>query len=170
MTELVTVFEISPGANGVLADTLFRLGIGVVGLIAGGYALAKLLRAKGRSAMAFIGPAFLIIWSTFWLTAHMSMAEIVLRTRDLIALQRSGKSEVTEGIVKVGHQQPRHGHSSGDKVSISGRQFEVNYFLVTPGYRETIAHGGVLRPGVYARVHHHDGVILKVEIRQSGKP
>jgi hypothetical protein len=66
----------------VLADTLFRLGIGVVGLIAGGYALARLLRAKGRSAMAFIGPAFLIIWSTFWLAAHMSMAEIVLRTRE----------------------------------------------------------------------------------------
>jgi len=31
-------------------------------------------------------------------------------------------------------------------------------------------HGGVLRPGVYARLHHHDGVILKVEMRKSGKP
>jgi hypothetical protein len=36
---------------------------------------------------------------------------------------------------------------------------------VTPGYQQTIAHGGALREGVYARLHHYDGVIIKVEVR-----
>jgi hypothetical protein len=35
---------------------------------------------------------------------------------------------------------------------------------VTPGYKQTISHGGALREGVFARLHHYDGVILKGEV------
>jgi len=48
----------------------------------------------------------------------------------------------------------------------------VNYFLVTPGYKQTISHGGMLREGVFARLHHYDGIILKLEIgdKKIGQP
>jgi hypothetical protein len=48
---------------------------------------------------------------------------------------------------------------------VGDRQFEINYLLATPGYRQTIAHDGALREGVYARLHHYGGVIIKVEVR-----
>jgi hypothetical protein len=65
---------------------------------------------------------------------------------------------------RVAHQ-PVHGHASGDKIIVGDRQFEIDYFRVTPGYQQTIAHGGALRERVYARLHHYDGVIIKVEVR-----
>jgi hypothetical protein len=69
-----------------------------------------------------------------------------------------------EGTVQVSHSQPYQGHTSGDKITIDGQSFVIDYFYATPGYKETIAHGGVLRNGVYARIHHCDGVIIKVEV------
>jgi hypothetical protein len=64
----------------------------------------------------------------------------------------------------------RHrGGAAGSDVTgavLNGAQFEGNYFLVTPAYRDTIAHGGVLKNGVYTRIYHHDGQILRVDIRK----
>ena len=61
---------------------------------------------------------------------------------------------------------PATGHTKGDIIAVNGEQFEVNYFYVTPAYRNTLAHGGVLGPGVYARIYYHNGEILRVDIRQ----
>jgi hypothetical protein len=33
-----------------------------------------------------------------------------------------------------------------------------------PAYRKTLADGGVLRSGVYARIYYHEGEILRVDI------
>ena len=79
-------------------------------------------------------------------------------------IYHNGRSQIAEGIVHVSHEQPATGHAAGDKITVEDQTFEVNYFLVTPGYKQTISHGGVLREGVFARLHHYDGVILKVEI------
>jgi hypothetical protein len=49
---------------------------------------------------------------------------------------------------------------------VNGKQFEVNYFYVTPAYQKTLAHGGVLGSGVYARIYYHNGEILRVDIRK----
>jgi hypothetical protein len=38
----------------------------------------------------------------------------------------------------------------------------LNYFYATPAYRRTIAHGGALRPGIYARLSHVDGEIVRM--------
>ncbi len=64
------------------------------------------------------------------------------------------------------HQQPATGHTKGDIIAVNGAEFEVNYFLATPAYRNTISHGGVLRGGVYARIYHVNGAILRVDIRK----
>lgn len=81
-------------------------------------------------------------------------------------LNKANKAQVVEGIVRVAHRQPYQGHTTGDKITVNGQPFEVDYFNADPGYKDTIAHGGVLGEGAYARIHHCDGVIVKVEIKK----
>jgi len=49
---------------------------------------------------------------------------------------------------------------------VNGKQFEVNYFYLTPAYRNTLSHAGVLASGVYVRIYYHNGEILRVDIRK----
>ncbi len=73
--------------------------------------------------------------------------------------------EILEGKVIVEHLQPKTGHAPGDKLLIDGREIEINYFSTTPGYHKTVAHGGVLREGVYARIFINKNTILRVDIK-----
>jgi hypothetical protein len=170
MNELTTVFEITSGSNGVRADTLFRLGIGIVALSTGVFGIFRARQSEERSLKKLIGPAFMIAWSVLWLILHIPLWRIgVTQTNRLLDIYHSGKSQVVEGTVHVSHQQPAHGHSSGDKITVGDQTFEVDYFLATPGYKQTISHGGVLGEGVFARLHYYDGIILKVEIRKTNR-
>ena len=165
MNELTTVFEIASGSNGIRADALLRVSIGVAVLIGGVFGLWRASQTEERSVKKLVGPAFMTAWSVVWLIAHIPLWRIgTTQTNRLLHIYHTGKSQVVEGIVHVSHEQPAQGHSSGDKITVGDQRFEVNYFLVTPGYQKTISHGGVLREGVFARLHHYDGIILKVEI------
>jgi hypothetical protein len=73
---------------------------------------------------------------------------------------------MVEGQVQVLHEQLVTGHTKGDVIAVNGKQFEVNYFYLTPAYRQTIAHGGALRAGVYARLYYYDGEVLRLEVRR----
>ena len=164
--EFTTVFEITAGANGLRWDVLFRMAIGILAVIFGTRSIMRTWRGE-RRVRDMVGPVFSFVWGVVWIVAHVPLWHVgITETRRLIELQRSGGGEVTEGVVHVKYEQPAHGHSSGDKITVGGREFEVDYFLATPGYKETISHGGALREGVYARLHHEGGVILKVEVKQ----
>jgi hypothetical protein len=165
MNEFTTVFEITASGNGLRGEVLFDVAIGVLAVTIGVVLVVRAWRRHARLRERVV-PALFVVWGAVWLAGQTPMWHIgISETGRLVELQRSGRSEVTEGVVHVGHQQPAHGHSSGDKITVGGRQFEVNHYLATPGYRQTIAHGGALREGVYARLHHEGGVILKVEVK-----
>ena len=85
---------------------------------------------------------------------------------NLVTAYQEGQYQVVEGQVQVLHQQPVTGHTKGDIITVNEKQFEVNYFYATPAYRNTLAHGGVLGSGVYARLYYHNGEILRVDIRK----
>ena len=168
MNEFTTVFEITAGSNGIRADALLRFGIGAAAVIGG----IVWLRSQ-EGFIRKVSPAFMIGSGVFWLAMHMPLWKIAtFDIHDLLTVYRSGQCEITEGVIHVTHQQPAQGHSSGDKITIGEKEFEIDYFLVTPGYSQTIAHGGVLGEGVFARLHHHNGVILKVEVmrNKAGQP
>ena len=166
MTDFVTVFEINRWSNGLLADTLFRLFVGAAALIGGiGGAVRVLRRRESRRLIQLVPCVFLALWAIFWLGLH-DFPHMFGRINGLAEAYEKKRYEVAEGIVTVLREQPAHGHSSGDKVVVDGKQFEVNYFHVTPAYRQTIAQGGALRAGVYARLSHVDGQIVRVEIRK----
>jgi hypothetical protein len=165
MNELHTVFDITVGSNGIGGDAWFRMAIGIGAVIAG---MVWLVRARRTQAgwRRMFNAVSLIGLGAIWLIVTLPLWNLATSDTDrLLLIQVSGQSEVTEGTVHVRHMQPRHGHSSGDKVIVGDRQFEIDYFRVTRGYRQTIAHGGALREGVYARLHHYGGVIIKVEVR-----
>ncbi len=166
MSDFITVFEISADANGLRRDAMFRMAIGICAVVFGARSLVRTWRGE-RRLRDLVFPAFSVLWGVVWTVADVPLWQVgITDARRLVELQRSGGGEVTEGVVHVKHQQPASGHSSGDKITVGGREFEVNYFLATPGYRQTIAHGGALREGVYARLHHEGGVILEVEVKQ----
>jgi hypothetical protein len=165
MNELYTVFDITVGSNGIGGDAWFRMAIGTGTAIAGMVWLVRVCRMQAGWRQMF-NAVSLIGFGAIWLIVTLPLWDLATSATDrLLLIQLSGQSEVTEGAVHVTHMQPLHGHAAGDKIIVGDTQFEINYFMLTPGYRQTIAHGGALREGVYARLHHYDGVIIKVEVR-----
>ena len=164
--DYVTVFEINRWSNGLLADELFRLAIGIVALLGGLRGLFNIWRRRDGFALGHLmWLLFIIGWAVLWLVMH-DFPAMFQRIDHLVATYKAGRCELSEGIVKVLREQPAHGHSSGDRILVGGREFEVNYFYATPAYRNTIAHGGVLRAGAYVRLCHVDGDIVRVELRR----
>ena len=165
MSNFVTVFEIARQSNGVWSDTVFRLVIGIAVLVAGGAGVVIAWRRKGRSPKHWGVSLLMIGWSGLWLFMH-DFPSTFWHIEGLVDTYKKQRYEVVEGEVTVLHEQPVTGHSRGDVIVVNGTQFEVNHFLMTPAYRDTIAHGGALKNGVYTRIYHHDGQILRVDIRK----
>jgi hypothetical protein len=163
LAEFVTVFEIARGSNGVFADACFRLLVGIGALVGGVTALVFKWRNDGLKS--WIAAVFAIVWSLFWLYLH-NFPNVFGHINSLVRAYRQGQYQVVEGQVQVLHHQPVTGHTKGDIITMNGKQFEVNYFYVTPAYRNTLAHGGVLGSGVYAQLYYHNDEILRVDIRK----
>jgi len=167
MNSFTTVFEISEGVNGIRADFLFRIIIGVAILVAGVVGIVTRKKTNGSSPKKWYGPIFLSGWGIVWLGFHLPFYLDEKRSIEtLIDAYRSKRYQIMEGTVEVRHEQPASGHDKGDVIAIGGREFEINFFRICPSYNVTISHGGALRPGVYARLSCYDGKILRVEIRE----
>jgi hypothetical protein len=163
VSDFVTVFEISRGSNGVFADEVFRFLIGIAALIGGGTALIR--NWQNKRARSWLGPVFATAWGLYWIYLH-NFPYVFGHINGLIRAYRHGQYQVVEGQVQVLHEQPATGHTKGDLITVNGKQFDVNYFYLTRAYRNTLAHGGVLAAGVYARIYYHNGEILRVDIRK----
>jgi hypothetical protein len=166
MDSFTTIFEISGDVNGIRTESLVRIAIGVGALASGAIGLSRWLANKERSRKDRIGPIFLTAWGLLWLAFHVPVFISIESTKSaLLARYHRNQFDVVEGVVEVKHEQPASGHAKGDVVVVGGREFEVNFFTVSPSYTTTISHGGALKPGVYARLSYVDGNLLKVEIR-----
>jgi len=163
VSDFVTVFEIAKGSNGVFAEEAFRLLIGIAALTGGVTALIFTWRNKEWKSL--LAPVFVTAWAVFWLYLH-NFPFVVGHISTLVRAYRDGRYQVVEGQVQVLHEQPATGHTKGDIIRVNGKEFEVNYFYATPAYRNTLAHGGVLGSGVYARLYYYNGEIVRVDIRK----
>ncbi len=164
MPEFVTVFEITRNSNGVFGDEVFRLLIGVAAFFGSVRLIVQNWRRRD-GAKDYIGPSFVLIWSVFWLYLHL-LPNVFGHIDRLVNAYQQKQYQIVEGPVQVLHQQAYHGHGKGDVISVTGQQFEVNYFYATPAYHNTIAHHGALNAGTYARIYYYDGEILRIDIRK----
>jgi hypothetical protein len=163
LSDFITIFEIARGSNGVLAEEYLRLLIGIGALIGGVTAL--IIKWRNNGPKSWFGAVFITAWSLFWLYLH-NFPYVFGHINSLVRAYRDGQYQVVEGQVQVLHEQPATGHTRGDIITVNGKQFEVNYFYLTPAYRNTLAHEGVLGGGVYARLYYYNGEILRVDIRK----
>jgi hypothetical protein len=143
-------------SNGILQGDIARLLIGLIALL-----VAWQMFSSQKVSAVFVALCS-ILWIGFnAFVAYFDFTDL----RNLLSIYQDGRSQVTEGVVHVIHQQPAAGHSAGDKISLGGQIFEIDYFHRAPGYNQTVEHGGALKEGVPARLHHDNGVILKVEVK-----
>lgn len=166
MNGYVTVFEIA-GGNTCLPwldrPTYLALGIGAVAVGILLFVLRLMLR--GRFRIGLFAPVFLMFWGLGWFRFSPSILATYSHADKLYADYQNRRYDTVEGTVYVLREQPEIGHAPGDLILIGGKEFVINYFRMTPGYRRTISHGGALRNGVYARLCYRDGHILRVDIR-----
>ena len=170
MNEFTTVFEISVGTHSISEDTLFLVSIGAVVFLTGITGIFFQEQTECIFEKKLATPIYLTVWGVIWLLVFFLAWKIGKFDRDyLLNVYQSGQYQVAEGVVHVTHEQPFDGHSAGDKITVGGHEFEIDYFGPSLGYDRTISHGGVLREGAVARLcydngNYMNGVILKVEI------
>lgn len=173
MNEFHTVFQIAPGTGDIEAEITIRL---IIGFIVLAYAVSAIVLFVHRRDSAQWRPKpskviFLLIWSVIWLGFTIPWFFGAKHERQkLFATYQDGRYEVVEGPVRVIRTQPKSGHAPGDLVLISNKFFEINYFVSTHAYHQSIAHGGYLHNGVVARVFYVDTNILRIDILNAEFP
>ena len=167
MNSFITIFEISKD-NVIPYPNMFPLAAGAVGIgIALLIALFIWRKKHIFSLKKLYIPLFLILWGSLTFLIVGSGYKLSReQLNELILAYGDGKYQITEGVVHVVHEQPKTGHTKGDIIKIDDKTFEINFYGGTSAYSQTIAHGGVLREGVYARLYHYKGKIIRVDIRK----
>ena len=165
MDNFITVYEISKGFDRVLGIGCI---VGIIAIIIGIIGMVIQKRSHGNWPI-LIGPPIIgvIVGGIIFIVSLLSFLGSITESNRLVSVYKSGKCQVLEGFVQVLHRQPLEGHTKGDIVRINGQELEINAFVQTQAYSHTISQGGALHEGVYARVYHHNGNILRIDIRVS---
>ena len=164
MNEFTNVFEITTAYGNTLVTTQF-LEVAVLFFLISVAVLISVFKGYIRFTDEMDLLKLLLFWLLIFGLFLIIFPSEYREAYQLIDVYRNGKCEITEGIVHVAHYQPFGGHSPGDIIFIGDKKFTLNYYSATFGYNQTISHGGALGEGVYARLHHYNCVILKVEVK-----
>lgn len=88
------------------------------------------------------------------------------RVRSALA---SGNTLVTEGVVADFIPMPYTGHSQ-ERFTVSGVPFAFSDYAMSPGFNQTVSHGGPLKPGLQVRLHYiregRSNLILRAEVQR----
>lgn len=165
MNDFVTVFivpkDIEVSLFVVIIASLVAISICIAEVI---------LRRKGRKGIIpwptrTMPPTFGIVVGSILLISYSAIfIQSIVQTKMIVSAYEHGEYKVAEGVVHVLHKQPSGGHDKGDILRIGNNEFEIDYFQFTPGYDLTIAHGGALKDGVFARVYHQKDIIMRIDI------
>jgi hypothetical protein len=159
MCHFVTVYEYH--ISSILGFILLLALFAVAGPVVAAAAISR-IRATGWRVQV----AAMLLWGTGGaLAGVVGLAIVLWRHAEVARWYETGDFEVIEGPVRVLRIQPASGHAPGDLIDIAGRTIEINFFAeIGPGYRQTIARGGVLQDGRRVRLFVHEGKVLRVDI------
>ncbi len=175
-----TVFMLADNAAQAAKDyqdhLLFRVVLplvaGIIGLL---YAVALLIynlifKLKSqRTAYKIALGAVLAMWVGMGgLQLFNSIdARQVSDCARLQSIYDAHQSKITEGIVHVSHVQSTCDRGTGDTIKVGNASFEVCYYVSTCAYKQSIAHGGALTEGTYARIYYTDyRTILRIDVKK----
>lgn len=155
MCDVLYELPLLPGAPFFYAGFV-ALALGATALALNGKAQTIVDRYGLRIRPASVSPrAFFILWGC---VACAIGALFVLSNAVPHVLARSaynaGEYTTVEGVVEVLHEQPAGGHAPGDKIAIGGQELVIDAYQIAPGYKTTLAKGGV----------HKDGARLKMKV------
>ena len=164
MNDFITIFVIPRNTEAyipiLIIASLVTIAISVAEVI---------LRKKGKGifpwATSTMPPTFGIVVGSILLIGYSAiLIYSIVQSNRLVSAYKNGEYDIAEGIVHVLHTQPRGGHDKGDIVRIGNDEFVIDYHKFTVGYDLTITNGGVLKDGIYARVYHKKGIIMRIDI------
>lgn len=165
--DYTTVFIVYDGFWRVVAFAVLFLGLGGVGFGIAVTWIRRLNTPRWWTLKEGKKPSILLVGSILWLLlASVGFSVNLHQSYRLVSVYRNRTAKLVEGTVHVLREQPEGGHAEGDLIEINGALLVVDYFTLTPAYKQTIAHGGVLREGRTARVWHHDGKILRLDVKR----
>lgn len=158
MIEYQTVFEAAPwgwraAATIAIHSALILAAVGV------GYALIR----RKFPGMSRSVRNFCLILTLFWLAVFArNFCRSIFFLTDMQSAIDSDTLSTSEGIVEIVKQHPR-----SDTVRVEGQEFSVSREVLHSGYRDNVAHGGVLTEGARVRIRHFNGSIARVEVAVS---
>lgn len=81
-----------------------------------------------------------------------------------------GGCEQVTGVVEDYTLEPHTGHAPGDRFRVADRQFELSNFYTAPGYRRTVAYGGIHLAGRIVRMCVIGGAIARLDVQRQAWP
>ncbi len=159
MANYITVFEVAQTQRIDWAFILPGLAMMAVGIVA----LVRWKKPPGKwEPFAWHAVSILIFtFSALW-TFGVGAATWVGRQRLMDALN-SGQCSIVEGPVEDFDPMPAAGHKQ-ESFRVGTTRFAYSDYISTGGFNRTRSHGGPIRPGLWVRIAHVDGVILRLEI------
>jgi hypothetical protein len=176
MDDFTTVFIFTDSADGAFRSIIqSSVCVTIIVIIIGGFIFGSAIKNQKKDTQIpnGISVVILVVFLMYFIANALAgqlgdYTRTNLQYRHLLDVYNNQQYRVAEGIVEVLHTQPWSGHDKGDIIRIGQATLEVNYYVATVGYKKTIANGGVLKNGVYARVYYTDGTILRVDIKNYG--
>ncbi len=179
----ITVFTLAENAaaafktyQGHLLETIGILAIGVIGILYAGAllvyrAIFNLRFTRTPFTIAALSAIALFGGSVDQILLKSNIEDVSNCTR-LQSMYDTREYKIAEGIVHVIHSQSTCDRGTGDSIRVGDASLEVCYYVSTCAYRQSIAHGGVLTEGTYARVYYTDNYypdedppILRIDIK-----
>ncbi len=120
-----------------------------------------------RTASSRVFGRTFFFFSLFWtVLVTASTLNGYFRVRGALA---SGNTLVTEGVVADFVPMPYTGHGS-ERFTVSDVPFSFSDYVTTPGFNQTVSHGGPLKPGLQVRLHYiqegRSNLILRAEVQR----
>lgn len=150
-----------------ILDEGFGFGrlVPLLGWLAGLAILVTLLvreRPRGGGRMMFFVFA-LMFWTC---VGGCGVGNVLTQHIRCLNWAKNGDFEVAEGEVRDFKPMPEHGHAQ-ESFTVSGVRFSYSDFdLSSGGFNNASSRGGPIRDRLYVRISHHDGRILKLEVRK----
>jgi hypothetical protein len=149
----------------VLEENLLVSSIGPALFVLCGAAFGSALLIRARRVKSPFQIGFAIVWLVLWAgLGGVGLGNVFYQRWRCISWARAEDFAVVEGRVHDFVPMPYAGHAD-ESFGVGDTRFSYSDFNISKGgFNNTASHGGPIREGLYVRVSHRNGRILKLEV------